>query len=115
VVRRSLKDDKRLAAERRGDMDLRFAKWEVSFGCPVYGDGTMAKVQCRMASRARTRTWLPQMKLRLRSRLDSRRSRWIWNSEGKLGARRQEVKEYIELRVESKCCNSTTRHRTIKL
>lgn len=30
VVRRSLKDDKRLAAERRGDMDLRFAKWEVS-------------------------------------------------------------------------------------
>jgi len=30
VVRRSLKDDKRLAAERRGDMDLRFAKWTVS-------------------------------------------------------------------------------------
>ncbi|TVY64229.1 Protein stunted, partial [Lachnellula suecica] len=27
VVRRSLKDDKRLAAERRGEMDLRFAKW----------------------------------------------------------------------------------------
>ena len=29
VVRRSLKEDKRLQAERRGDMDLRFAKWEV--------------------------------------------------------------------------------------
>ncbi|KAI1762768.1 mitochondrial ATP synthase epsilon chain-domain-containing protein [Hypoxylon sp. FL1150] len=28
VVRRSLKDDKRLAAERRGEMDLRFSKWE---------------------------------------------------------------------------------------
>ncbi|KAL1587634.1 hypothetical protein WHR41_03631 [Cladosporium halotolerans] len=28
VVRRSLKDDKRLAAERRGESDLRFAKWE---------------------------------------------------------------------------------------
>ncbi|KAG9828277.1 hypothetical protein KCU98_g11454, partial [Aureobasidium melanogenum] len=28
VVRRSLKEDKRLAAERRGEMDLRFAKWE---------------------------------------------------------------------------------------
>ncbi|CAF9903265.1 MAG: hypothetical protein GOMPHAMPRED_000161 [Gomphillus americanus] len=28
VVRRSLKDDKRLAAEKRGEMDLRFAKWE---------------------------------------------------------------------------------------
>lgn len=30
VVRRSLKDDKRLAAEKRGAMDLRFAKWNVS-------------------------------------------------------------------------------------
>ncbi|KAF3067483.1 hypothetical protein GL218_08732 [Daldinia childiae] len=28
VVRRSLKEEKRLLAERRGDMDLRFAKWE---------------------------------------------------------------------------------------
>lgn len=30
VVRRSLKEDQRLKAERRGEMDLRFAKWEVS-------------------------------------------------------------------------------------
>lgn len=30
TVRRSLKDDKRIAAERRGDMELRFAKWNVS-------------------------------------------------------------------------------------
>ncbi|OTB04597.1 hypothetical protein M426DRAFT_320710 [Hypoxylon sp. CI-4A] len=28
VVRRSLKEDKRLVAERRGESDLRFAKWE---------------------------------------------------------------------------------------
>ncbi|OLN92017.1 putative ATP synthase subunit epsilon, mitochondrial [Colletotrichum chlorophyti] len=28
VVRRSLKEDKRIVAERRGEMDLRFAKWE---------------------------------------------------------------------------------------
>ncbi|KAF2716424.1 mitochondrial ATP synthase epsilon chain domain-containing protein, partial [Polychaeton citri CBS 116435] len=28
VVRRSLKEDKRLQAERRGEMDLKFAKWE---------------------------------------------------------------------------------------
>ncbi|KAI1128006.1 mitochondrial ATP synthase epsilon chain domain-containing protein [Nemania abortiva] len=28
VVRRSLNDSKRVAAERRGEMDLRFAKWE---------------------------------------------------------------------------------------
>ncbi|ESZ98542.1 hypothetical protein SBOR_1074 [Sclerotinia borealis F-4128] len=27
TLRRSLKDDKRLAAERRGQMELRFAKW----------------------------------------------------------------------------------------
>ncbi|OAA43853.1 Mitochondrial ATP synthase epsilon chain domain-containing protein [Metarhizium rileyi] len=27
AVRRSLKEDKRIVAERRGDMDLRFAKW----------------------------------------------------------------------------------------
>lgn len=29
AVRRSLKDDKRLAAERRGETELRFAKWKV--------------------------------------------------------------------------------------
>lgn len=28
-MRRSLKDDKRLIAERRGESELRFAKWEV--------------------------------------------------------------------------------------
>ncbi|PSS22901.1 hypothetical protein M430DRAFT_40135 [Amorphotheca resinae ATCC 22711] len=27
VVRRSLKEDKRLIAERRGEMDLKFSKW----------------------------------------------------------------------------------------
>ncbi len=31
VVRRSLKEQPRLQAERRGEMDLRFAKWTVSF------------------------------------------------------------------------------------
>ena len=35
VVRRSLKDDMRIAAERRGDMDLRFAKWSVGYASPV--------------------------------------------------------------------------------
>jgi F-type H+-transporting ATPase subunit epsilon len=30
VVRRSLKEEHRLAAERRGQMELRFAKWTVS-------------------------------------------------------------------------------------
>jgi hypothetical protein len=30
VVRRSLKEDQRIAAERRGESELRFAKWQVS-------------------------------------------------------------------------------------
>lgn len=30
VVRRSLKEDKRIVAERRGESELRFAKWQVS-------------------------------------------------------------------------------------
>jgi hypothetical protein len=29
VVRRSLKEQPRLQAEKRGEMDLRFAKWQV--------------------------------------------------------------------------------------
>ncbi|OAA59318.1 mitochondrial ATP synthase epsilon chain domain-containing protein [Cordyceps fumosorosea ARSEF 2679] len=28
AIRRSLNEEKRIAAERRGDMELRFAKWE---------------------------------------------------------------------------------------
>ncbi|OAQ97269.1 hypothetical protein LLEC1_03164 [Akanthomyces lecanii] len=28
TIRRSLNEEKRLAAERRGDMELRFARWE---------------------------------------------------------------------------------------
>lgn len=65
VVRRSLKEDKRLAAERRGESDLRFAKWEVSH---IYGScerGSSRIVGCvsaersltahRTGSRARTR------------------------------------------------------------
>jgi hypothetical protein len=32
VVRRSLKEDKRVQAERRGEMELRFARWEVGQG-----------------------------------------------------------------------------------
>jgi F-type H+-transporting ATPase subunit epsilon len=39
VVRRSLKDDKRLAAERRGQMELRFAKWNVSVHTCLLGRG----------------------------------------------------------------------------
>ncbi|KAE8441550.1 hypothetical protein EG329_004858 [Mollisiaceae sp. DMI_Dod_QoI] len=38
VVRRSLKDDKRLAAERRGEMELRFAKWNTSLQNGKQGD-----------------------------------------------------------------------------
>jgi F-type H+-transporting ATPase subunit epsilon len=41
VVRRSLKEDKRIIAERRGESELRFAKWEVSYtgsGTEMDGD-----------------------------------------------------------------------------
>lgn len=34
VVRRSLKEGERLKAERRGEMELRFAKWEVGLAWP---------------------------------------------------------------------------------
>lgn len=57
VVRRSLKEDKRLVAERRGEMDLRFAKWTASLTRFNIESLTVANVLGRVASRARTRTW----------------------------------------------------------
>jgi len=55
VVRRSLKEDKRLAAERRGEMDLRFAKWQVSRNRRNMGTRRIGanKVEYRMESRVR--------------------------------------------------------------
>ena len=41
VVRRSLKEGPRLQAERRGEMELRFAKWEVSAMVPAGGRRTV--------------------------------------------------------------------------
>ena len=35
VVRRSLKEGERLKAERRGEMELRFAKWEVGLAFTI--------------------------------------------------------------------------------
>lgn len=59
VVRRSLKEEQRLAAARRGESDLRFAKWEVSDngwggGSCVFGAFGLTDAH-RMASRATTR------------------------------------------------------------
>jgi len=63
AVRRSLKDDKRLIAERRGDTDLRFAKWTVSVlpeklhaQRKQSANGNTARN--RTASRATPRAWL---------------------------------------------------------
>jgi hypothetical protein len=42
VVRRSLKEEQRLQAERRGQMDLRFAKWQVSSRLQSDHDGVFA-------------------------------------------------------------------------
>ena len=41
VVRRSLKEGPRLQAERRGEMELRFAKWEVSADATADGRGIL--------------------------------------------------------------------------
>lgn len=50
AVRRSLKDGPRVAAERRGNMDLRFAKWEV--GIPISKKPIRAKLQEAVTNRA---------------------------------------------------------------
>ena len=42
AVRRSLKEEPRLAAEKRGEMDLRFAKWQVRDYRAVGENGTVA-------------------------------------------------------------------------
>lgn len=77
VVRRSLKDDKRLVAERRGQQDLRFAKWTVSgirpwrkwtrptIGTPGTDQRPSTIDRYRTASRASSRTWLKPMPKRL--------------------------------------------------
>lgn len=36
AVRRSLKEDKRIIAERRGESDLKFAKWKVGSCLPFF-------------------------------------------------------------------------------
>ncbi|KLJ06567.1 F-type H+-transporting ATPase subunit epsilon [Blastomyces silverae] len=43
AVRRSLKEEPRLQAERRGQMELRFAKWEVSFAVYIEGIGGVVR------------------------------------------------------------------------
>lgn len=63
VVRRSLKEGERLKAERRGEMELRFAKWEV--GLPWMVDRIereeINEVRCRTGNKERTRVLLRQM------------------------------------------------------
>jgi Mitochondrial ATP synthase epsilon chain len=77
VVRRSLKEDKRLQAERRGEMDLRFAKWEVSLPRgSLMRLGTAAdQVTCRTESRGRTRVWGRPMQALWQMLLVKKRSR----------------------------------------
>ena len=50
TVRRSLKETPRLNAERRGQMDLRFAKWEVSIFGIVAWIRLMGLTECRMTT-----------------------------------------------------------------
>ena len=50
TVRRSLKETPRLNAERRGQMDLRFAKWEVSIFGIVARIRSMGLTECCMTT-----------------------------------------------------------------
>ncbi|CZT18803.1 probable Mitochondrial ATP synthase epsilon chain domain-containing protein [Ramularia collo-cygni] len=43
VVRRSLKEEQRVKAERRGEMELRFAKWENGKQKEMQNVGTSAE------------------------------------------------------------------------
>ncbi|KAI5284308.1 hypothetical protein KEM54_001442 [Ascosphaera aggregata] len=48
AVRNSLKEEKRLAAARRGELDLRFSKWEVDHGLcdlPHIGGGLLRSLE----------------------------------------------------------------------
>lgn len=57
AIRRSLKEEQRIAAERRGQSELRFAKWEVSLQRVGARDTVQRRLMtCRMASRARSRS-----------------------------------------------------------
>ena len=67
VLRRSLKEEPRLQAEKRGTMELRFAKWEVRLATTL----RMLRLEAnegndRTASKARTRVWRQRMQRRWR-------------------------------------------------
>jgi hypothetical protein len=58
AVRRSLKEGPRLNAERRGQMDLKFAKWQVGFSRRGLRQAIerhlLTHGSCRMASKAKS-------------------------------------------------------------
>lgn len=59
VVRRSLKEDKRIAAERRGESELKFAKWEVS-AYTATGEKSVGRGLMHWAERQAGRSQGPQ-------------------------------------------------------
>src|SRR3954451_15998634 len=61
VIRRSLKEGPRLQAERRGEMDLRFAKWEVSIVCTNVSYRRLTLCTRRTGNKAITRALHPKM------------------------------------------------------
>lgn len=69
TVRRSLKDGPRLQSERRGQMDLRFAKWEVRASLSAWvelvgedrsltGYRTASRAKSSLSPRSTTMPWL---------------------------------------------------------
>ncbi|CAF9943738.1 MAG: hypothetical protein ALECFALPRED_001180 [Alectoria fallacina] len=72
VVRRSLKEGERLKAERRGEMELRFAKWEVGLAWTTEKTERerINETRCRTANRERTRALPMQMLAPWQKQLD---------------------------------------------
>ena len=84
VVRRSLKEQARLQAERRGEMDLRFAKWQVSdmntviSGLEPVQSVTDGVPKCRTENREIIRTWRLPTQVRWRRSPHNRIKRPWW-------------------------------------
>jgi hypothetical protein len=57
VIRKSLKEEARLKAEKRGPLELKFAKWEVGYLQLGMLDVILTVELCRTESRERPRTF----------------------------------------------------------
>lgn len=70
VVRRSLKEDKRILAERRGESDLRFSKWSVS-------SKSFFRVREHILQRPTCLIWLELGRLKQERRENKKKKYWL--------------------------------------